>query len=126
MPRHIDNSHSNRPFCVGLRPHRTRRAGKILVLLAVLLPTLMGIIGLVVDGGLMMADYRTLQHAADAAATAAAMNLKLGKDAGTATATAIEVIQISNSMPSVSVTVNIPPSNGLFAGLANHVEVIAD
>ena len=57
-------------------------------MLAILLPSLFGIAGLVFDGGLMMDDRRNLQHAVDAAATAAATELRLGKSAAVATATA--------------------------------------
>ena len=49
-----------------LRPGR--RPGKVLVLFTMLLPVLLGLVGLVVDGGLMMAAQRRVQNAADAAA----------------------------------------------------------
>ena len=67
-----------------------------------------------------------MQHATDAAATAAAMDLRLGKDAATATATANEMIQQANQLTSAVVTVHIPPSTGPFAGEAGYVEVEAE
>src|SRR5262245_46461697 len=103
-----------------------RRAGKVLVMMAVMLPMLFGITGLVVDGGLMMSEQRNLQHAVDAASTAAAMSLELGKGKTVAEATAIELIHQGHSFPTASITVNIPPASGKFAGQADHVEVIAE
>src|SRR3954466_14594053 len=82
------------------------RAGNVLVLLAVVLPALLGIVGLIIDGGLMMANYRALQHATDAAATASAMDLRLGKSTATATATANEFIREANQIPDASVVVH--------------------
>ena len=95
-------------------------------MLAIMLPTLFGIVGLVIDSGLMMNEHRNLQHAADAASTAAAMNLRLGKSTSTATATANEVIHSGNQLPDATVTVNIPPQSGAYAGKTGYVEVIAE
>lgn len=112
------------------RKHGSRvkatRAANVLVLLAVLLPALLGIVGLVIDGGLMMDEYRALQHATDAAATASAMDLRLGKSTATATATANEFIHVANQLPEASVVVRIPPASGPFAGQAGYVEVEAE
>lgn len=102
------------------------RSGNVLVMLAILLPCLIGIAGMVIDGGLMMNENRNLQHAADAAATAAAMNLGLGKSASIAVNTANDVVHVGNELPDAAVTVNIPPSSGPFAGQAGHVEVFAE
>jgi Flp pilus assembly protein TadG len=102
------------------------RAGNVLVLLAVMLPALLGIVGLVLDGGLMMADYRALQHATDAASTASAMDLRLGKSTATATATANDFIHVANQLPSANVVVHIPPVSGPFAGRSGYVEVSAE
>jgi Flp pilus assembly protein TadG len=102
------------------------RSGKILVLLVILLPSLFGIAGMVIDGGLMMNENRNLQHAADAASTAASMNLALGKSATEAKATAREVVEVGHGLSSANVTVNIPPTSGTHAGQANHVEVFVE
>src|SRR5271168_2926002 len=48
-------------------------SGKVLVMFALLLPMLLGIVGLVIDCGLLMVAQREAQNAADAAAMAAAM-----------------------------------------------------
>lgn len=110
-----------------LRPQPSSlRSGKVLVLLAILLPSLFGIAGMVIDGGLMMNEHRNLQHAGDAAATAAAMNLALGKSQAAAIATATEVVHVGNELADASVVVHIPPTSGAYAGQANHVEVVLD
>ncbi|MCI0460167.1 MAG: pilus assembly protein TadG-related protein [Gemmataceae bacterium] len=54
----------------------TRRAGKVVLLVAVMLPTvLIPILALGVDGGILMEDRRRLQAAVDAAAQTAAVQL---------------------------------------------------
>jgi hypothetical protein len=102
---------------------RRPRHGKVLVMLAILLPTLCGIAGLVFDGGLMMDQRRNLQHAVDAAATAAATDLRLGKSAAVATATAAQFVKVENELPDAEVTVHVPPTQGPFAGRSGYVEV---
>lgn len=49
--------------------------GQVLVLVAVFLMGLLAVAGLVADGGLVLAQRRDLQNAADSAAAAAAMRL---------------------------------------------------
>ena len=109
--------------CIGRRDKP--RTGKILVFLAVSLPALLGIVGLVFDTGLIMSDKENLQHATDAAATAAAMDLLENKTSATAVATAATYLQILNGFADAQITTNIPPSSGPFAGKIGFVEVIA-
>src|SRR5580704_18328299 len=104
---------------------RANRSGKILVMMAILLPVLCGFAGLVLDSSLLMADFRNLQHASDAAATEAAMTLYNGGNSADATAAAVACIQTENGFADANVQVNIPPSTGPYAGNANYVEVIA-
>jgi Flp pilus assembly protein TadG len=94
-------------------------------MLAILLPTLCGFAGLVLDSSLLMADFRNLQHACDGAATAAAMTLYNGGTTADATAAAIACVQTENGFADASVQVNIPPLTGPHAGIANYAEVIA-
>src|SRR5260370_4633022 len=68
--------------------HRRPRKGKTLLLFLVLVPVLVGWVGLVIDGGLLMAGQRQAQNAADAAAMAAAMDKMRGNPNATALATA--------------------------------------
>jgi Flp pilus assembly protein TadG len=110
-------------------PARTRgvcppRRGKILALFAILLPVLCGMIGLVIDTGLMMAAHRDVQNAADSAAMAAALRLMRGDTAATATTEATTFVQQYNGLAGATVTTNIGPSHGPHAGNANYAEVI--
>jgi Flp pilus assembly protein TadG len=100
------------------------RAAKVLVLLALLLPALLGMIGLVLDGGMMMTGYRDLQQVSDAAATTAAMALSDGANAGDAITQATTCVNTWNGFNTASVVVNIPPASGPFAGNGNYVEVL--
>jgi Flp pilus assembly protein TadG len=106
------------------RAAQSLRPGKILVMLAILLPVLCGFAGLVLDSSLLMADYRNLQHACDGAATAAAMTLYNGGTSADATAAAIACVQMENRFADANVQVNIAPTSGPHAGNPNYVEVI--
>jgi len=100
-----------------------KRAGSVLPLFAILLPVLCGMLGLVLDIGLLFAAHRQVQTAADAAALAAAVDLRAGKTAGSASATASQYVQY-NGLPAAAVTVNLPPQQGPYAGNARYVEVV--
>jgi hypothetical protein len=84
---------------------------------------LFGVIGLSLDGSLILADSRNVQHVADAAVTAAAMELLLGKSNATAAATATDYVRTHNGLAQGSVDVNIPPASGPYAGRSGFVEV---
>ena len=56
----------------------TKRPGKTLAMFLLLTPALLGMVGLTIDGGLLLVTYRQTQNAADAAALAAAVDLKNG------------------------------------------------
>ena len=101
-----------------------QRAGKVLLMFVVLLPALLALCGLVIDGGVLMGTYRRAQHAADAAATAAARDLVLGSNATQATTKAEQFITEYNGFPAANVTVNIPPASGAYAGVDGCVEVL--
>ncbi|MBI1346364.1 hypothetical protein GC163_08740 [bacterium] len=100
-----------------------RRAGKIIAFLILLLPTLFGILGLVVDGSLMMTESGVVQHAADAGAIAAAAALSRGEDASVAQQMAITCAQSHHGLSDANVLVNIPPANGPYAGVSGYAEV---
>ena len=96
----------------------------MIVLLAIMLPSLFGMTALVLDGGLIFSEYRNLQHATDAAATAAAVDVRLGNDQATAIQTARDIIGDGHLLDDVDVTLNRPPTQGGFAGNPNYVEVV--
>jgi hypothetical protein len=100
------------------------REGKILAFLAILLPVLVGFVGLVVDSSLLLGEYRCLQQASDAAATAAATAVLNGGTTANATAAAVSCVQTDNGMTAANVVVNIPPQSGPNVGNSSYVEVI--
>ncbi|HUQ68629.1 MAG TPA: pilus assembly protein TadG-related protein, partial [Planctomycetaceae bacterium] len=104
------------------RPSATR-SGKVLVLFAVLLPIMLAIAGLVLDGGGMLNESRVAQQAADAAASAAARSLYEGGEEGDVVAIAEEYVRDFNNLDSATVSVSIPPATGPLAGDAQSVEV---
>jgi len=115
-----------------LRTGTHRRSGKTLILFALLLPVLLGLVGLVVDGGLVMANMRVLQNAADAAALAAAVDLKKhwpnvqDSDVTAAKTTATNYVQQYNNLSNASVAVNIAPKVGNYSSDTTnaYVEVV--
>src|SRR5262245_22369647 len=114
------------PVCRRSLKYRQERSGKIIVLFALLLPVLLGMVGLVIDSGLAMAAHRRVRNAADAAALAAALDLLRGQTAATAKKTAADMVTTNNGLTSASVTVNIGKeiATGPYAGNPNFVEVL--
>ncbi|WP_425613993.1 pilus assembly protein TadG-related protein [Anatilimnocola sp. NA78] len=100
------------------------RRGKVLLLLVITLPALCGMIGLVIDGGLLICGSRELQHAADSAATAAATEKRWGKTNAQALAVAEQFVHTHHGMSTVSVELHSPPTSGPNAGSADHIEII--
>jgi Flp pilus assembly protein TadG len=107
-----------------LRHSPLRRPGKTLVVFALLLPLLLGMVGLTIDGGLLLATHRQTQNAADAAALAAAVDLYHGQSTATATTTATSYVQTYNNMANATVTINIPPASGPYMGNSSYAEAI--
>lgn len=104
-----------------------RRRGAVTVLVAISMVLLLGVLALVLDGGLMLIERRRAQAAADAAALAATYALVAGDDDATAARTAALSFAAANGFTDGSgatVTVNIPPESGAFAGADDCVEVI--
>jgi Flp pilus assembly protein TadG len=99
-----------------------RRSGKLLVLFALLIPSLLAIAGLVLDGGILTAASRKAQHAADVAATAAAAEIAYG-DQSPASVAERYVVEL-NQLAGATVTTHVPPTTGPYAGDDGHVEVI--
>ncbi len=99
-------------------------SGQVMVLVAIGLITLMGFAALAVDVGQFWTARRDMQTAADAAAVAGAIALRLNGSAATAADTASAANGFSNGNQGVTVTVNNPPSGGQYAGNARYVEVV--
>src|ERR1700738_3819022 len=112
------------------------RQGGITVWLVLGLAGILGILALGMDGGRMQEERRRAQATADAAALAAAANLYEnwwlyhGHDnnnaAQDAALKAAAANGYANDGTTSVVTVNIPPTQGAFAGQAECVEVIAE
>ncbi len=78
------------------RRDRKSEGGQSLVLFAIMLVALLGILGLVLDGGNLYAKRRTAQNAADAGALAGARALCLTKDATQAIFMAHQYAEVHN------------------------------
>jgi Flp pilus assembly protein TadG len=90
-----------------------------------LLPVLLGMVGLTIDGGLMLVVYRQAQNAADAAALAAAVDILNGASTtGTTSATATGQTYGTTNLPGATVTIHIGPSSGPFSGNGHYAEAI--
>lgn len=110
------------------------RRGTIIVLVAVTLTLLISIAALSVDCGYLYQNRRKLQTSADAAAEAGAIELftKYDLNRGADRDGEARASALSNAMahgyggpkPDSTVTINIPPLSGAFAGEAGYVEAI--
>ena len=99
-------------------------SGQILVLAAISMTVLTAFVGLAVDLGQSWSARRQMQTAADAAAIAGAQALRMS-DSPSAAADAVSASDgFTDGTNSVTVTVNNPPANGVYAGNASYVEVI--
>ena len=92
------------------------------MLVAGLLPVLLGMTGLAIDLGSVAAHRREAQNAADAAALAGAGVLLNGGTPTAARTAALSWAQ-KNGYASAATTVNIPPLSGAHIGDSNYVEV---
>jgi Flp pilus assembly protein TadG len=106
--------------------------GQAVVLLAILMLALLFMVGLAIDAGQLYSNKRFEQEAADAAAFAGAVILYQGgtgaQAVAAATADATTNGYTTDDCTFVSgktcVTVNWPPSSGLYSGRNDHIEVI--
>lgn len=99
------------------------RAGKVLVLLSVCLPMLFGLLGLVIDGSLLMVSSRDLQSLADASATRAAVALKEHSGPAALREAVLETIQNDSKFANMEYEVHNPPTSGAYVGRSDYVEV---
>src|SRR5665811_191390 len=89
-----------------------KRSGKAMFLFVLVLPVLLGMLGLVLDGGLMMVASRQARNAAYAAARAAALDKLRGATDATALATANSFLT-TNGLSGVTLTLNGGANNAL-------------
>lgn len=106
----------------GSKLQTSRRTGNVVVLVAVSLVAFVGICGLVIDGGQLMAERRQAQNAADAAALAAATDLYNGVPPGLAKPTGV-TYATRHGYSDEAVDIAIPPNTGPHRGDTNFVEV---
>ncbi len=108
------------------RRRRPRRWGAMLVWFAAMFTALLGMVGLVIDVGLLMATHRQTQNAADAAALAGALDLLYTGGNAQATATATQFVTQYNGLTGApDPVVRIPPVSGPYTGAPGYVEVLA-
>ena len=104
---------------------RRDTGGAIAIMIALLLPMVIGMMGLTVDVGIWYAEKRGLQDAADAASLAGGGEIANGS--GTAAIVAAALADANrNSFDGATdtITVNVPPVDGPSAGVLDSVEVI--
>ena len=104
---------------------REDESGQSLVFTALCMTVLLAFMGLAIDAGLLFRARRNTQMAADAAAIAAALDYKYNgstTSAQTAGQTAATANGITNGTGGATVTINIPPKYGPYAGDSGFVE----
>ncbi len=112
-----------------IAPGGARESGQSLILFIFALAALLGFTALTIDVGLAWVARRDMQNTADAAALAGGDVLLEGGLVSEAKAAALQMAQnngYDNADPDVTVTVNIPPASGPYAGDPDHVEVIVE
>lgn len=113
-----------------------RRHGNVAVCTAFAMVAMLGCLALAADGGVLFTERRNAQSVADSAALAAACELfdnywnysgldVTGK-AKTSALTTAAANGYQNDGTLTKVTVNIPPSSGLFIGRSGYAEVIVE
>ncbi|MGB0122799.1 MAG: pilus assembly protein TadG-related protein [Silvibacterium sp.] len=87
-------------------------SGQMLVLTALSMTALLGFLALSTDVGMLFHTRRNLQIAADAAATAGALNISYGASASAAGQAAATANGVTNGVNGAVVTINTPPTSG--------------
>jgi Putative Flp pilus-assembly TadE/G-like len=115
------------------KPSSLTRRGHVAVVVAISLIPIVGVAALTIDGSMLFDSRRKAQAAADAAALAAATDLftnyykNAGADTGGKAKTSAETTATACGFTTgggTTVTVNIPPTTGTFAGQTGYAEVI--
>jgi hypothetical protein len=106
---------------------RTSTAGQAVIYMALLLPVMLGMVGIAVDVGFLECLKRLAQTAADAGAIAGAQEIPYIATANDVRASALAATaanHYTDGTDGVTVAVNHPPLLGVHIGNANYVEVI--
>ncbi|MFC1673153.1 pilus assembly protein TadG-related protein [Pseudomonadota bacterium] len=110
-----------------LRRFGRNECGAIAVMFALMLPVIIGFIGLGLEVGMWFKERRAIQTASDAAAISAAIENSLGATSAEVTAAALqEATRNGFDAASDTLTVNIGPATGPNAGDTAYVEVLID
>ena len=106
------------------QPKMTEK-GQALIVIVLALVGLLGIAGLVIDGGNAFLDRRKAQNAADSAALATALaRIRGGQNSKTVGLEAAATNGYSNDGVTNTVTVNIPPVSGPYKDNIEYVQII--
>jgi hypothetical protein len=100
------------------------KRGQALIIIALALVGIVGMVGLVVDGGNVFFDRRGAQNAADSAALSSALSRINGEDWITAAVSAASVNGYNNDGVTNIVNVYNPPKDGPHAGNGEYLQVI--
>ncbi|MGE0529391.1 MAG: TadE/TadG family type IV pilus assembly protein, partial [Bdellovibrionales bacterium] len=100
------------------------RPGKVLILFALLLPVLLGMLGLVLDLGIILTQYRQAHNAADVVAMATALAKLRGASDSSAENLAQTLFAQLDGMGDATLTICLPPTAGSYAGKSGYVEAI--
>lgn len=105
------------------RFHRHER-GQALVMIVLAIVGLVGITGLVIDGGAAYTNHHQAQNAADAAALAAALSHVRGGDWEAVAIERAASNGFNNDQVTNSVQVNHPPVSGIYARNNEYIQVV--
>lgn len=106
------------------RTHPSER-GQTLIIIAIALIGLVGLAGLVIDGGNVFLDRRKAQNAADSAALAAALaRIRGEQNYMTVAINSAAQNGYNNDGVSNTVLVQVPPANGPHAGDIEYIQVV--
>ena len=102
-------------------------SGQVLVITSLSMLVLLGIMGMALDAGMLFRAKRTVQIAADAAAVAAALDVRYNDDVDSAIVAgqaAAAQNGFTNEANGVTVSINIPPKYGSLAGQSGYIESV--
>ncbi|MFM7837240.1 MAG: pilus assembly protein TadG-related protein, partial [Planctomycetaceae bacterium] len=104
------------------QPHS--RQGTVLIVTAIGAAAMVGMLLLIVETGMVMDTRRKAQNAIDSAALAAAQALVRQMSSSSAATDAQQFIQQYNNVTGGTVTLNMPPATGPYAGRYGYCEAV--